>query len=323
MAADNRLFMPPAASTVAPEVDNLYYFIHWVSVFFFVLIVALMLFFVYKYHRRSEQETTPRLTHNTLLEVTWILVPLAILMVIFVWGFGTFMNMSVAPGNSISVYVTGQRWSWTFEYPNGVTSSNELVVPVNQPVKLTMSSKDLIHSFFVPQFRIKQDVFPNRYSTTWFQATRLGTYDLYCTEYCGTGHSDMTGKVRVLSPDEYQKWLETGGIDPSKMTLTQYGEALYRAKACVTCHSVDGSQRIGPSFKGIFGHSAQLNGGATVQVDENYVRESMMNPGAKVVFGFGNIMPSYQGQLKDREVNALIEYIKSLGGPIPAKATPQ
>jgi cytochrome c oxidase subunit 2 len=239
----------------------------------------------------------------------------------FVWGFGTFMDMNVAPGNSINIYVTGQRWSWTFEYPSGVTSSNELVVPMNQPVKLTMSSKDLVHSLFIPQFRIKQDVFPNRYSTVWFQATALGTYDLFCTEYCGTGHSDMTGKVRVLSPEEYQKWIETGGIDPSKMTLAQYGEALYRAKACVTCHTVDGSQRIGPSFKGVFGHRVQLSDSSSVMADENYIRESMMNPGAKIVLGFGNIMPSYQGMLKDKEVNAIIEYLKTLGGETKPMAT--
>ena len=309
--------MPEAASTIAPKVDSLYYFIHWVCVFFFILIVTLILVFVVKYHRRSETETTPNLTHNTLLEITWILVPLLLMIVMFVWGFGTFMDMSVAPGNSVNIYVTAQRWSWAFEYPSGATSSNELVVPLGQPVKLTMSSKDLIHSFFIPQFRIKQDVFPNRYSTIWFQATALGTYDLLCTEYCGTGHSDMAGKVRVLPPEEYRKWLETGGLDPSKMTLAQYGEALYRSKACVTCHTTDGTQRIGPSFKGVFGHRVQFGDGSSAVADENYLRESMMNPGAKIVFGFGNIMPSYQGTLKDKEVTALIEYLKVLGGGAP------
>lgn len=312
MAANSRFFMPEAASTVAPGVDRLYYFIHWVSVFFFLLIVFLLVAFVIKYHRRTEQETTPNISHNTLLEVTWILVPAAIMLIIFVWGFGSFMDMSVAPGNSLNIYVTAQRWSWSFEYPNGVSSIGELVVPLNQPVKLTMSSKDLIHSFFVPKFRVKQDVFPNRYSMVWFQATEPGNFDLYCTEYCGTGHSDMTGRVRVLDPGEFQKWLETGGIDPSKMTLSQYGEALYRMKACVTCHTVDGSPKIGPSFKNVYDHPVKLADGSTVTADENYIRESITVPGAKVVQGFGNIMPSYQGTLKDREVNALIEYLKTL-----------
>lgn len=323
MNGNSRLLMPEAASTVAGKVDTLIYFIHYVSVFFFILVIGLVVLFVIKYHRRSEQETTPNLSHNTLLEVTWILVPFVIMLIIFVWGVGTYMDMAVAPGNSINVYVTAQRWSWTFEYPGGATSTNELVVPVGQPVRLTMSSRDLVHGFFVPKFRIKQDVMPNRYTNTWFQATEAGTFDLFCTEYCGTGHSDMTGKVRAVPVDEFKKWLETGGIDPSKMTLAQYGEALYRSKGCMACHSVDGSPKLAPSFKGIFGHAAKLSDGSSVTVDENYVRESMMVPGAKVVFGFGNIMPSYQGLLKDREVTALIEYIKTLGAeaPKPAAAT--
>lgn len=315
MAADSstRFFMPDAASTVAGQVDSLYYFIHWVSVVCFVLIVALLVVFVIKYHRRSEAETTPNISHNTWLEVTWILIPLLVMLIIFAWGFGTFMDMAVAPGDSMNIYVTAQRWSWSFEYPGGATSTGELVVPLGQPVKLIMTSKDLIHSFYVPQFRVKQDVIPSRYTTTWFQATKLGIFDLYCTEYCGTSHSDMTARVRVVAPEDYQKWLETGGIDPSKLTLAQFGAALFKAKACATCHTVDGMPKVGPSFKGIYGQPARLSDGKEVMVDEEYIRESLMVPGAKIVFGFPNQMPSYQGLLKDKEITALIEYIKSLG----------
>lgn len=311
MDKNQRLFMPEAASTVAGQVDSLYYFIHWVSVFFFVLVVVLMTWFVIRYRRRSEQETTPDYTHNTPLEILWSVIPLLILIIIFFWGFGVYMNLRVAPGNAINIYVTAQRWAWSFQYPNG-TVSNELVVPVNEPVRLTMSSRDLIHSFFIPQFRVKQDVLPNRYTNAWFEAKTLGDYDLYCTEYCGTGHSQMLAKVKVVTPEEYQKWVLTGGIDPAKMSLPEYGAALYRQRQCVTCHSVDGSAKTGPTFKGVFGHPVKLANGQTVQADENYIRQSILVPSAQVVAGFGNVMPSYQGQLKERELNALVEYIKTL-----------
>lgn len=312
MNEKSTFYMPEAASNVAQEVDRLYYFIHWVSVFFFILVVALMTYFVIRYRRRSDTETTPDYSHNTVLEVLWSVIPLLILIVIFFWGFGTYMDIRVSPGNSYNVYVTAQRWSWQFQYPNGISSSGELVVPVNQPIKLTMSSRDLIHGFYVPDFRIKQDVLPNRYTSLWFQANAVGTHDLYCTQYCGTGHSTMRGTVRVVSADEFSKWVQTGGIDVSKLTLPQFGAALYRVKGCISCHSVDGSPRIGPSFKGIFNQPVKLTDGTSVTADENYIRESLMVPGAKIVAGYPNIMPSFQGQLKDKETNALIEYIKSL-----------
>jgi cytochrome c oxidase subunit II len=312
MNEPSRFFMPQAASTVAGEVDRLYYFIHWVSVFFFVLIVGLMVYFVVRYRRRAPDETTPDIAHNTPLEVLWTLVPLAILLVIFFWGFSLYMNMRVAPGNALNIYVTAQRWAYGFAYPNGSTSMGELVVPVNEPVKLTMSSKDLLHGFFIPDFRVKQDILPNRYTSLWFQATRTGTFDLYCTQYCGTGHSNMRGTIKVVTAEEYEKFLKTGGIDPSKMSLKDYGAALYRAKACVTCHSVDGSLKTGPTWKSLFGKQQQLSDGSTITVDENFIREHVMTPGKKVVAGFPNVMPSYKGQLTDKEMNAIIEYIKSL-----------
>lgn len=221
--------------------------------------------------------------------------------------------MAVPPKDAIEIKVTGQRWLWTFDYPDGQTSAGELVVPADRPVKLLMSSTDVIHSFYVPAFRLKKDVLPNRYTVLWFEAAGVGNYELYCAEYCGQGHSQMLGNVRVLSEREFQDWLEkgeqetTGGQAP-----VQLGEKLYKSRACYTCHTTDGADKVGPSFKGVFGHQVTFSDGKTLIVDENYLRESILNPHAKVVKGFQPVMPTYQGVLKDREVDALIAYIKSL-----------
>ena len=197
----------------------------------------------------------------------------------------------------MEVKVTAQKWFWQFDYPDGAASTNELVVPTGVPVKLVMSSQDVIHSFFVPDFRVKMDVLPNRYTIAWFEATEPGTYDLFCTEYCGTGHSKMLGKVRAVSEPEFAAWVEQN---------SNIGQG-------ITCHTVDGSPLVGPSFKGVFGHKVKLSDGRTVTADENYLRESILKPQAKVVQGFQPVMPTYQSILKPREVDALIEYIKSLG----------
>jgi len=210
------------------------------------------------------------------------------------------------------VKVTAQKWFWPFDYPEGASTVNELAAPLNTPVKLLMSSQDVIHSFFVPNFRVKMDVLPNRYSITWFEATRRGEFDLFCTEYCGKGHAEMIGKVRVVSESEYGQWLETGSGPAEGEGLVDYGRRLYVSKACNTCHSVDGSANVGPSFKQRFGNSQAMADGSFIMVDENYLRESILNPQAKIVAGFDPVMPTYQGLLKDREVDALIEFIKSL-----------
>jgi len=210
------------------------------------------------------------------------------------------------------VKVTGQQWFWSFDYPEGATSVNELVVPVDRPIKLLMSSKDVIHSFFVPEFRIKMDVLPNRYTITWFEATNEGEYTLFCAEYCGKSHSDMIGTVKVVSDREYAEWIEAGATEGEGLSPVEYGAQLYKSKACYTCHSVDGTPNVGPSFKGVYGHETELADGSSTIVDENYIRESILEPQAKVVSGFQPVMPTFQGILKDKQIEALIAYIKSL-----------
>ena len=311
-ANQGTLQLPPQASTVAASVDSLYYFIFYISVFFFLLVVGLGVYFVFKYHRKTvEVEKTPDLSHNMLLETVWTVIPSIILLIIFVWGAVGFMKMSVPPANSMEIKVTGQKWFWSFEHKNGTVAVNELVVPINTPVNLLMSSKDVLHSFFVPAFRIKQDVLPNRYTQVWFEATQAGDFPLLCTEYCGTSHSTMIGVVKVLEEKDYAAWLENAEAT-SNVPLPELGKTLYKKQACFTCHSLDGGKLVGPTFKGRFGTQIGFADGSKGAVDENYLRESILNPMAKVAAGYQPVMPSYQGLLKDREIDALIAYIKSL-----------
>lgn len=309
-------WMPPSASTTAGDVDSLFYFLLWVSVFFFALIVGLSILFITKWRRRKGDtgrlDTGP--TKNTLLEVAWIVIPTIIVVIIFIWGFRGYMNLSVIPANAMEVKVTGQQWFWSFQYPEGASTVNELVVPVDTPVKLTLSSQDVIHAFYVPSFRIKRDVLPNRYQFAWFEATHTGEYDLFCAEYCGSKHSQMTGTVRVLSGADYKAWLEGAALAGEGMAPAEYGGRLYESKACVTCHSLDGTPGNGPSFLGVFGHEVTLEDGSTVIADENYIRESILNPKAKLVAGYQAVMPTYQGLLSDGEIDALVAFIKSVGG---------
>jgi cytochrome c oxidase subunit 2 len=312
MDSTGTFFMPEAASTTASDVDSLFYFILYISIFFFLLIVVIGVFFAIKYRRRGKAELRAATKQNLKLELMWTLIPTVIVISIFFWGFNTYLRMHVVPKDALEIKVTGQQWFWTFDYPGGVNSLNELVVPVGKPVKLLMSSKDVIHSFYIPDFRVKMDVLPNRYTVTWFQATRTGTFNLFCAEYCGTKHSSMIGTVKVLSEREYNSWLEEGAASSEGMTPEEYGGQLYRKKACVTCHNIDGKINVGPNFRGIFGKQVDFSDGSSLTVDENYIRESILSPQAKVVAGFDPVMPTYQGLLNDRELDALIAYIKSL-----------
>ncbi len=307
--------LPKGTSTVAPEVDALFKFIIFVSIVLFIIVVGGTALFVWRYRIKKERQAdfTEDLSHNTKLEVIWTVIPLILVIIVFFWGFKSYMKIRLAPGDAVEVKVTAQKWFWQFDYPDGASSTNELVVPVGVPVKLVMSSQDVIHSFFVPNFRVKMDVLPNRYTIAWFEATEPGTYDLFCTEFCGTGHSKMVGKVRAVSETEYLAWVEENSSFGEGVSLEELGAKLYKSKACVTCHSVDGSPLVGPTFKGVFGHTVKLTDGTTVKADENYLRESILKPQAKVVQGFQPVMPTYQSILKPREVDALIEYIKSLG----------
>lgn len=305
------LWMPPQASAASGHTDAVFYYIYWVSVFFFVLIVALLVYFVWRYRRRQEGEAAAGgATHNTALEITWSAIPLALVISMFYMGFRGFMDMMNPPAGALDINVVGQKWSWSFTYPNGHVD-NELHVPVDTPVRLILTSSDVIHSLYIPVFRIKRDAVPGRYNKIWFQATKPGEYLALCAEYCGTKHSDMLARVVVEERGQYEQWL-TEASDPFRTrTLSEVGALLY-TKRCAQCHTADGSAGQGPSFRGVFGHEARIKGQGSVPVDENYVRESILYPQAKIVEGYEPIMPTFKGQLSDREITALIEYIKSL-----------
>lgn len=306
--------MPQGASTIAGEVDALFYFIFWASVFFFLLVIGLSVYFILKYRRREgHEEATSHVDYNIKLEIIWTVIPIILVVIVFFWGFKTYMKMQIVPKDAIEIKVTGRQWMWLFDYPNGSTGINELVVPVNQPVKLLMSSEDVIHSFYIPQFRIKQDVLPSRYTITWFEAEQTGQYDLYCAEFCGKGHSEMLAIVKVVSQEKYTAFLEGAGLEEGEgMALDQLGKQVYTSRACNTCHSVDGSPNVGPTFQNAYGHEVELADGSVILVDENYIRESILEPKAKVVKGFQPVMPTFQGLVSERQIDGLIAYIKSL-----------
>jgi cytochrome c oxidase subunit II len=313
MGEKESLIMPAANSTIAGEVDALFYFILYASIIVFAIVVAVTAYFLVRYRRRGENELTSGVDHNLKLEIFWTVIPTILVFIVFYWGFNTFLKMHVAPKDAIEIKATGQKWFWTFDYPNGANGVNELVVPVNQPVKLLLSSTDVIHSFFVPEFRVKMDALPNRYTIVWFEATEVGEYNIFCTEYCGKGHSEMLGKVTVLPNSLYENWLAESQVDiPEGMSLEEAGGKLYISKACNTCHSIDGSVGVAPSFKRIFGKTENLSDGSSLTIEENYLRKSILNPQAQVVAGFAPVMPTYQNVLSDRQIDALIAYIKSL-----------
>lgn len=304
--------MPESASTLAADVDALTHFLVVVSVVFFVFIVAAMIFFAIRYRRRGLGENTSSVDRNHTLEIAWTVVPSILLFIAFIWGFQVYMKMAIVPKDAIEVKVTGQRWFWTFDYANGKNSVGEFVVPVNTPVKLLLSSQDVIHSFFVPVFRIKMDALPNRYTVEWFEATKEGEFKAYCAEFCGTSHSNMMATIKVVSRDAYEAWLEEEAHEGAGLPLAELGKKIYRSNACFTCHTIDGTKGIGPSWKAAFGKTRKLQSGKSILVDENYVRESILDPMAKVSAGYAPVMPTYQGILKDRDIDAIVAYLKEL-----------
>lgn len=308
------LWMPPQSSTVAAEVDWLFNFILGISVFFFALIVVIMLVFVIRYRRREGREVAEAsASHNTALEVIWTGIPVILVAVIFYFGFTSYLNMSTPPANAYEIQVTGQKWNWSFTYPNGYVDQN-LHVPQDRPVRLVMSSVDVIHSLFIPAFRIKMDVLPGRYSKAWFEATQAGEYNIFCAEYCGTSHSDMMAMAIVHPRGEFESWLEKASNFLLTMTPVDGGRRVYEIHGCAQCHSVDGGPRTGPTFFKLFGKEEAMADGSTVVVDENYIRESILEPNEQVVAGYEPVMPTYQGRIKDDEITALIAYMKSLDG---------
>lgn len=315
MASENAsgsFWMPPQASTIAGDVDALFDFIYYLNVFFFVAITAAVIYFAVRYRRRSdEQLATSQVGHNTLIESAWTFIPLILVIVMFVWGFRVFLDQSVAPDDAYEVKVTASAYKWDFTYDTGAVSGGDLIVPAGRPIKLVMTSTDLLHSFFVPDFRIKSDVVPGRYTTVWFNAPQPGEHQVFCTEYCGVGHSGMLAKVTVLPPAEFEEKLQKDFID-GDIPPAEMGKKLYTQSGCMACHSIDGTRLVGPTWKGLFGSERKLADGSTVKADENYLRESILQPMVKVVESYPPSMPSYQGQLKDIQIDGLIEYIKTL-----------
>ncbi len=304
-------WMPPEASAVAVKTDATFYFIYGVSAFFFVLVIALMVYFALRYRqRRAGQSAETQNSHNTALELTWTSIPLLLVVVMFVMGFRGFIDAVTPERNALDIRVLGQKWVWAFTYPNGHVDS-ELHLPVNTPVKLTLESADVIHSFWIPAFREKRDAVPGRYNTLAVRPTQPGEYLALCTEFCGTKHSEMLARVVVHAPGEYEKWLAEASDLFKTRSPAEVGAYLFKSR-CTGCHTVDGSANVGPTLKGIYEQDVPLSDGRTVKADDNYIRESIVDPRAKIVKGFEPVMPTFRGQLKDREIDALIDYIKEV-----------
>src|SRR5579863_5409881 len=305
---------PVQASTMARNVDALYIFLLIVTGMMTLLIFVCLVYFAARFRYRPGVPAE-QIEGSTPLEVTWSTIPFLIFMVIFAWGAVVYFKERTPPADSTEVYVVAKQWMWKLEHAEGQREINELHVPVGRDVKMIMTSQDVIHSFFIPAFRIKQDVLPGRYTVAWFRATKPGTYHLFCAEYCGTQHSGMVGSIVVLEPAQYESWLSGGSTTGS---LAASGESLFQQLGCPTCHRSD-TQGRGPNLVGIFDKPVQLEDGRTVMADENYIRESILSPAAKVVSGFKPIMPVFQGLVGEEQLNALVAYIKSLS-PAPSGA---
>jgi cytochrome c oxidase subunit 2 len=290
-------------------VDHLSYFLILVAAFFGLLIFFLLGLFAWKYRRPpgTPPRAAPLPSEQTVrrMEILWFSVPFVISLVIFVWGASIFIEMQKAPADALKFYVIGKQWMWKIEHPEGKGEIDELHVPVNVPVRLILTSQDVIHSFYVPDFRVKADALPGRYTTLWFKATRVGTYPLFCAEYCGTDHSRMRGRVIVMKEADYENWVRDRTAASS---LTEQGRKIYETRGCAVCHESNQA----PSLRGLFGREVALENGGTATADENYLRRSVLIPSAQVVAGFPNIMPAFQGQLTEEEILSLIEYLKSL-----------
>jgi len=295
---------------MAPNVDALFIFLTLLSLGMTLAIFAVIIVFLAKYRRRKGVDATP-IHGSVALELGWSIIPLMIFMLIFAWGAVIFFQERTPPRSSAEVYVVAKQWMWKIEHAEGQHELNELHVPVGRDVRLIMTSQDVIHSFYIPAFRIKQDVLPGRYTMEWFHATKPGTYHLFCAEYCGTMHSGMVGDIVVMTQPDYEVWM-AGGKPGGSMASS--GADLFQSLGCVTCHRADAQGR-GPSLVGVFGKPVLLEDGRTVVADENYVRESIMSPAAKVVNGYKPIMPVFQGLVTDEQLNSLVAYVKSLSQP--------
>ena len=344
------LYLPEQASTVAKEIDHLHFWVIGVTMFGSTIVGLVAIWFTYRYRRRSEFALTPKVKAGVPLEALFISTLLGIFVLFWVIGFQQYVRLRVPPKDSTDVYVTAKQWMWKFAYPNGRTSIATLVVPAGRPVRLVMTSRDVIHSFYVPSFRIKQDVLPGRYTTTWFEVREPGTYRIFCAEYCGFSHSRMWGDVIALPPDAWERF-ESGEMPEQLLplvaaehddrrlatiedvdahqgprgrilagpvrSLAEQGRSAAARHGCLSCHTLDGQPHIGPSWRGAYGRPVELSDGTTVVADDSYLTRSMMDPDAQIVRGFPNVMPTFQGLLQPAETAAIVELIKSLRYPLP------
>ena len=333
------LFLPEQASTFAADVDRLHIFVALTTVIMSIGVGLTAIFFFAKYRRKSETQTTPHLEPSTLIEVAFVSIPLALFLLWFAIGYRQFVEQDTPPADAMDVYVMGKKWMWKFNYPEGPNSVNVLRVPAGRPVRLLMTSQDVIHSFYVPEFRVKRDVNPGRYTQVWFQATVPGRYQILCAEYCGAGHSIMRGEVVVMKSEEYEAWLQNLKLGPlatrqdgtnlpleqvaANTSLTEQGKRIAAEAGCMKCHSINGERHIGPSWLDSWGAKRKLKSGETITVDEGYMTESIMDPQAKIVEGYDAVMPSYQGKLAGPEIAALVEYMKSLQSDSVRNAAPE
>jgi cytochrome c oxidase subunit 2 len=307
---------PVQASNFAGNVDALFSFILMTTLFFAVLVTVLIIFAAFKFRRRSEKEVGDDVHGNNVLEVGWTLIPTIIAIGMFAWGAAIYVNYRIAPTDTLDIYAVGKQWMWKLQQPNGRKEINELHIPLNRNVKLILGSEDVIHNFYVPAFRVKMDVVPGRYNTMWFRPIKAGKYHFFCSQYCGTNHAVMGGWVTVMEPAEYAAWLsgESGDVNPAAA-----GERLFTQFACNTCHLANGTGRA-PSLNGVYGANVLLADGSTVVADEAYIRESILQPKAKIVAGYQPVMPTFQGLVTEEQILNLTAYIKSLQSqPVPAK----
>jgi cytochrome c oxidase subunit 2 len=300
-------------SRIAGEIDNVFIFILLIGLFFFLVTQGCLIYFALKYRRKrmDAARETPYITGSHLLEVIWIVIPSICLLAIFLYGFAVFENIRTPPADAMEINVTARQWLYQFKYPDGRTEVNEVRVPVGKPVKFVMTSADVIHGFYLPAFRVKQDILPGSYTYLWVQPDKEGEFDIYCTQYCGTGHSTMRAEMVVMNGKDYQKWL-AGAKTKKTEPLWKKGEEVVEHSGCLSCHTTDGTAKVGPTFKGLYGHKVTLSDGTSITADDNYIRESIFDPNAKIVKDFPPIMPTFKGTLKDEDIAAVIAYMKML-----------
>ncbi|MFZ0304703.1 MAG: cytochrome c oxidase subunit II [Terracidiphilus sp.] len=303
----NFSLFPPEASKIAPQADALFFFMVLVSLIGLTLVILLVVTFSILYNKKRHPVAV-QIEGSTLLEATWTIIPLGLFLIMFVWGALLYFRIYTPPANAMNIYVVGKQWMWKIEHPGGQHEINALHIPINQPVQLTIISQDVFHSFSIPAFRVKREAIPGRYTTMWFEANQVGTYHLFCTQYCGTNHSQMIGDVVVMSPDDFKQWLAGS---TSGNSLAQNGERLFASLSCTACHNTRPDAR-GPNLAGVYGSHLTLSSGQTITVDDEYLRSAILNPSQHITQGYAPIMPTYQGQISEDGVIALVEYLKHL-----------